>query len=225
MAHYLPALLATLILSLTLPSFAQSSTSEDASPVYVAGTHYQVLDVPVRTSNPQKVEATELFWYGCSHCFTFEPIVNAWEKNLADDVVFVRNPASWHPSMILHSRAFYTAKVLGVLDRMHPALFEAMNIGKNRLANEAAISDLFVANGVDPEKFSKTFNSFGVNSAVTQAEARQRSYQIKGTPEMIVNGKYRVSAKLSGGHAGMIKVVNYLIELERKALAAKNSAS
>ena len=133
----------------------------------------------------------------------------------------MQNPAIWHPTMELHARAFYTAKVLGVLDTMHSILFEEMNLRKNKLANESAVSELFEANGITPEKFAKTFNSFGVNSAVKQAEARQRSYQIKGTPEMIVNGKYRITARMGGGQGGMMKIVDYLIDVERQKMSVR----
>ncbi len=202
---------------------AKSENSTSAEQKYVAGTHYQVLDTPVRTSQPNKIEATEVFWYGCSHCYTFESAIIPWSKTLAEDVNFIKSPAIWHPSMALHARAFYTAKALGVLDTLHSVIFQEMNLRKNKLASESDISRLFVAEGVDAEKFKSTFNSFGVNSAVQQAESRQRSYQITGTPEMIVNGKYRVTARMAGSQTGMLKVVDYLIDLERANLRPKSA--
>ena len=220
MPKLLTTLLATLMVSVTFGAIAEDKSTA-AEQKYIAGTHYQVLDTPVRTSNPNLIEATEVFWYGCSHCYSFEPTIAEWKKTLPDDVVFVQNPAIWHPTMELHARAFYTAKVLGILEKMHPIIFEEMNLRKNKLANEGAVSDLFEANGIAPEKFAKTFNSFGINSAVKQAEARQRSYQIKGTPEMIVNGKYRITARMGGGQGGMMKIVDYLIDVERKIMSSK----
>lgn len=192
---------------------------------YVAGKHYQVLDTPVRTATPEKIEVTEVFWYGCGHCFTFEPQLEQWEAGLGEDVVLTRSPAIWHPTMSLHARAYYTAKALGVLDELHPALFEAMNLKKNRLASEDAIAEIFTDHGVDADSFHQTFNSFGVNSAVRQADARQRSYQISGTPEMIVDGKYRITARMAGGHQGMLAVADHLIALEREKRAAAGGDS
>lgn len=197
----------------------QAPTAPPATTAYVAGTHYQLLPAPVRTSDPAKIEVTEVFWYGCGHCFTFEPLVNAWSQTLAADVVYQRSPAIWHPTMELHARAYYTAKALDNTETLHKAIFEAMNLKKAKLASEDEIAEVFVANGVAREKFTKTFNSFGVNSALKQADARQRGYQIKGTPEMIVNGKYRVAAEMAGGHEGMLKVATHLIDLERQAKA------
>lgn len=196
---------------------------------YVAGKHYQVLEPQVRTSNPAKIEVTELFWYGCGHCFIFEPLLAKWHETLADDVLLVRSPAIWHPTMELHARAYYTARALGVEDKVHRALFEAMNVKQDKLATEAAIGKVFAAHGVDPEAFTKTFNSFGVASAVRQADARQRSYQTTGTPELVVEGKYRITARMAGGHQGMLEVADHLIALEReqraKAPAGDSSAA
>lgn len=208
------------ILSLLLP-LALSASNTYAADTYTAGKHYEVLETPVRTSDPKRIEVAEVFWYGCSHCFTFEPIVSTWASQLPEDVNFMHSPAIWHKSMGLHARAYYTAKALKVLDSVHLAIFEAMNLKKNKLANKEAIGKIFVAQGVDLDKFNKTFDSFGVVSATKQADARQRSYGIKGTPEMVVNGKYRLSAKMAGGQNGMLNVADYLINLERNNSSAK----
>lgn len=200
-------LFAALLLAVALPAVGAE---------YVAGKHYELLETPVRTSNAAKIEVTELFWYGCGHCFVFEPLLAKWQQQLGDDVQVVRSPAIWHPTMELHARAYYTAKALGVLDKVHPALFDAMNVKQNKLATEDAIAEIFVANGVDEDAFHKTFNAFGVSSAVRQADARQRSYKSAGTPELVVEGKYRISARMTGGHQGMLDVADHLIALERE---------
>jgi thiol:disulfide interchange protein DsbA len=225
MPNQLVIFLATVMVFLTLPGQISAEENAGNNGRFKAGTHYQVLDIPVRTSNPQQVEATEVFWYGCSHCYSFEPTISAWEKALPEDVVFVRSPAIWHPSMELHARAYYTAKILGVLGVMHKIIFEEINLKQNKLASKEAIAELFTAHSeVSPKKFYKVFDSFGVNSAVRQAEARQRGYQIQGTPEMIVNGRYRVTGQMGGSRDGMIEIVNHLIKLERKALIARAEA-
>ncbi|MBB3169669.1 thiol:disulfide interchange protein DsbA/DsbL [Simiduia aestuariiviva] len=178
---------------------------------YEEGKHYVVLDNPVRTSSADKIEVTEVFWYGCGHCFHFEPLVKAWKEKQADDVAFVRSPAMWNKAMELHARAFYTAAALNVLDTMHDPLFDAMNVRKKRLASEDEIAELFVANGVDAANFAKVFNSFGVTGKVRQADARARSYRITGTPELVVDGKYRISTRAAGGQQEMLDVADFLV--------------
>jgi thiol:disulfide interchange protein DsbA len=157
----------------------------------------------------------ELFWYGCSHCFQFEPLLAKWEPALAKDVDFHRSPAMWNKLMAVHAQAFYAAEALGVLNKLNQPLFEALNVQRKRLESEDEIAELFVANGVTDADFRKAFNSFGVQSKVKQADARQRSYKTTGTPEMIVNGKFRVSARLAGSPESMLKVVDFLIAKER----------
>lgn len=207
-------LVAFAALVMSLAACADAGTEK-----YQAGKHYQVLDTPVRTANPDKIEVTEVFWYGCGHCYHFETPLKPWVAGLADDVTFVKSPAMWHKTMELHARAFYAAKVLGVEEQLNTPLFEALNVRKERLDDEAEIRELFVANGVEGDKFDKVFNSFGVTGQVRQADARARSYRITGTPELVVNGKYRISAKDAGGQQQMLEVANYLIEKERAASA------
>ncbi len=160
----------------------------------------------------------ELFWYGCSHCYTFEPVVEKWADKLSDDVDFWRSPAMWNDVMVVHARAFYAAKTLGILDKVHMPLFKALNVERRRLATEQELADFFAAHDVDPEKFKKAFNSFSVSSGVRLADSRARSYKITGTPEIVVNGKYRVDAKMAGGQQQMLDITDFLVARERAAL-------
>ncbi len=189
---------------------------------YVEGKDYIRLESPVRTDDPSKIEVAEVFWYGCSHCFAFEPLVKTWKAAAADDVNFVGVPAMWSPpagftdkkpgAMELHARAFYTAKLLGVLDKVHDPMFETLHNNHRALGSDAELSALFADNGVDRETFLKTFNSFGITSQVRLAYSRIRGYKVGGTPEMVVDGTYRVSGALVGNNAEMLKVVDYLVD-------------
>jgi thiol:disulfide interchange protein DsbA len=205
-----------LLLSLTL-IFVSPAFAAEQSKVFVEGEHYQLITPAIRTANPDKVEVVEFFWYGCGHCYNFEPVVGQWKKTLGDDVEFKGSPAVWAPQMELHSKMYYAAEVLGVLDKMHLVLFQAMNVDKKRLSSESEIAALFVANGVSEEDFSKAFNSFGVSSMVRQATARARSAKINGTPEIMVNGKYRISTRMGVTQGEMLEVASFLIEKERAA--------
>lgn len=185
---------------------------------YKAGVQYEVLPEEISTSDPAKIEVVEVFWYGCIHCYDFEPKINAWLETQKDDVNFIRIPAIWHPSMRLHAKAYYTAQALKVLDTMHNVIFDAMNVRGKKLDNEAAIADLFVANGVSKEQFTKVFNSGSIDMAVDLAEKKQARYRIRSTPELAVNGRFRISGQDAGGQDGMLRVASFLIEKERKQL-------
>jgi len=205
----------TAILAFVFSLAACAEEGAAVAPSYEAGVHYAVLETPSRTSDPSKIEVTEVFWYGCSHCFRFEPMVQQWKSNAADDINFVHSPAMWNKLMETHARAFYAAKALGVFDKLHQPLFNALNLESRKLQNADELAELFVAHGVEKAAFLKAFKSFGVTSQVKQADARARSYRITGTPEMIVDGKYRVSAKMAGGQDKMLKVVDFLINKVR----------
>ncbi len=185
---------------------------------YVAGTHYQVLDTPVRTGDAEKIEVLEVFWYGCGHCFSFEPLVEDWHAKAPDDVDFQLLPAVWNPLMKVHAQAFYTAQSLGVLDKLHTAIFSAINVERNRLQNERQLATLFAKHGVSEDDFSEAFNSFSVRTRVNQLDRRMRDYQIQSTPNMVVNGKYLVTTNQSvPTQQEMLNVVDFLVQKERLA--------
>ena len=200
--------------------FAVQSLAVQAE-TYVAGKHYEVLPAPVVTRNKNKVEVVEVFWYGCSHCFDFEPMLTAWKAKLPPEADFHQIPAMWSPAMKLHAQGFYTAKSLGILEKTHIPFFNTLHLEKKRINNEDDLARFFSRFGVDKSTFDKTFNSFGVTSQVSLAESRAKSYRIQGTPELIVNGKYRVSSTMAGGQANMLKVAAFLVEKERAALPKK----
>ena len=202
-----------------LPSISCAQGGE-----YVEGTHYDVIAPPVRTQSADKIEVVEFFAYSCGHCYNFEPLLQQWKKQQADDVALVPSPAVWSPPMEPHAKAFYAAQALGALDTVHGALFAAMHVDRKRLSSEDEIRAVFVANGVSGEAFDKAFNSFGVGSQVRQAVARAKGARISGTPEMMIAGKYRISTRKAGSQANMLKIADYLIAKERSAAQAASAA-
>ncbi|MFE8070562.1 thiol:disulfide interchange protein DsbA/DsbL [Marinobacteraceae bacterium S3BR75-40.1] len=211
----MPQKFIAVLLALVLPLLAIA----DDGP-WEEGTHYTKLPTPVGTDHPDKIEVAEVFWYGCPHCYNFKPKVEEWAKDLPDDVEFVLWPAALNPSWQNHARAFFVAKVLGVLDKVHDPLFNALGRDHRRdLSSQEELADFFAKHGVDRERFNQAWNSFGVNTLYEKIQSRIRGAFVTGTPSMIVNGKYRVSAGQAGGHDEMLKIVDYLIEKERQAKA------
>ena len=204
----LRAFLASAALIIGVMHFAVGESWEE-------GTHYDSVSPALRTSNPGKIEVTEFFWFGCGHCFTFEPLLEAWKTTLADDVVFKGSPAMWNPTMEIHARVFYTAEVLGLSDKLNPIIFRVINQERRPLTSETDISALFESSGVAREDFFAAFNSFGVDSQVRQANSRARSAKITGTPEIVINGKYRITTRKAGSQSNMLKIADHLIEKER----------
>ncbi|MDP4784342.1 MAG: thiol:disulfide interchange protein DsbA/DsbL [Gammaproteobacteria bacterium] len=207
---------AVVTLLVTLPL---ASTSVGQIEKYVAGTHYTELRAPVNTPDDSKIEVLEAFWYGCSHCFRFEPLVADWESKAADDVDFRRFPAMWNALMKVHAQIYFTAEAMDVIHIVHEPVFDAINVQGNRLQNEKLIGDLFEENGIARADFEAAFNSFSVRTKVNQAEKRMQDYEIRSTPNMIVNGKYLVTTgEAVRTQAEMLEVVDFLVDKERRAM-------
>jgi len=182
---------------------------------------YERIDPPVATASPDQVEVVELFWYGCPHCFDFEPFVSRWEKNKPEYVNFRRMPAIFRDSWEPHARAFYTAEILGVVDSVHLPLFEAMQAQNPKLRTKQDLATFFAEHGVDEAEFSRTYDSFAVDSLINRSKLMQARYGIMGVPSMVINGKYRTSGSEAGSFENVIHVVVALVEQERKAMLSE----
>lgn len=200
-----------------LLAMAVAVTGTASAQSWEEGVHYRKLDTPVRTANESGVEVAEVFWYGCPHCYNFKPLAEAWEAEAPDYVNYVRIPAalgrSWEP----HARAFYALEAMGELEKVHDALFEALAGERRPLNDGESLADFVAGHGVDPEEFLKNYNSFGVNAKMQQAQAKIRGARVTGTPTMLVDGKFTVTASMAGGHEAVLKVVDYLVEKENSA--------
>ena len=205
------------LLGLTIAFSCIFSLSLLAEERWVEGQHYQVITPPVAVGKSDDVVVTEFFWYGCGHCYTFEPMLTAWGKQLPDGAVVKPSPAVWNDPMRMHAKAFYIAEVLGVKAVMHPVIFDAMHVQRKRLVSRLALRDLFEDNGVDPEQFDNAYDSFGVDSQVRQADARARSAKVSGTPTLMVAGKYLIETRGAGNQTNMLEIARHLIEKELAA--------
>jgi len=185
---------------------------------YEEGVHYQVLDpqAPLSTSG-EGIEVSEYFSYGCGHCFQFDPVLNAWLDKQPEDVNFDRTPAVWNDYYGNLAQTYYTLKAMDVLESLHVAVFEAIHIQRKNLSKPSVMADFLEEAGVDPEAFAKVFNSFGVRMSLQQADARGRAYRASGVPTLIVNGKYRIETRGAGSVQEMLKVAEFLIQLERQS--------
>ena len=205
-------LFVTLLLSVFLNNVAIAEIDE--------GIEYKLVSPPQPTITKNKIEVVELFWYGCPHCFHFEPHLKEWLAKKPDNVVFYRIPAVFNPAWGLHARAYYTAKSLGLFDdgknAFHDALFNELHVMKKSLKNKKALQSFFARFGVTAEDFNDTFDSFAVNTKVNRAAALSKRYQLQGVPSIIVNGKYRTDGPMASGRKGIIKVMDFLIKKESK---------
>lgn len=177
--------------------------------------HFEVIDPPVKVEAAQgEVVVQELFWYGCAHCYHFDPVLNAWLAKKPTKVRFERVAAALNPGWVPLSKAYYALKLLGAEERLHGALFDAVQKERRPLTTPEQLADFVAAHGVEREAFLKAYNGFAVDAEVRKAQQLARQYGITGVPAMVVQGKYRTSGSLAGSNAKMIDVVEVLVARE-----------
>lgn len=188
-------------------SLATAYAADSSAPPFQEGKDYVRLPAavpPAVPDKPDKPEVVELFWYGCPHCYDLEPTVRRWLKYKPENVVFTRIAvafgAHWEPG----ARAYYAAEALGVLDKVHQPLFEAMH-QKRSLATEDELAAFFAEQGVDPAAFRKAYKSFQTETQLRRGNQLAQRYGVRGVPAVIVNGQYDVRSPQ------IFEVVDFLI--------------
>ena len=177
------------------------------------GIEYKKIDQQ-RTESGDKIEVLEFFWYGCPHCYHFEPSINRWKITKPENVVFTRVPAIFRPDWKVQARAYYALSNMGVIEKMHGRIFDEIHKHKKPLNTREGIADFVAANGVDRDKFIEEYNSFTVDGQVRKALKKQKAYNISGVPTVAVNGKYMTNGTMAGDYPTLIKVIDYLVEKE-----------
>ena len=182
-----------------------------------AGTDYNLTVQSIPSDSNGKLEVIELFWYGCPHCYHFEPTINPWAEKLPSDVNFKRIPAMFGGPWDAHGQMFLTLESMGVEQKVHAAVFDAIQNKKMKLTDKNDMADFLATQGVDKEKFLATFDSFAIKGQVVQARELAKKYEISGVPTLIVNGKYRFDVGSAGGAEQALQLADKLIDKERAA--------
>lgn len=209
-----------LILSAALVTaslFGMTAQAADDNVPLEAGKTYVELTNPVPVSVPGKIEVVELFWYGCPHCYAFEPVINPWVEKLPEDVNFKRIPAMFGGPWDAHGQLFLTLEAMGVEHKVHNAVFDAIQKQGKRLTKPDEMADFVATQGVDKDKFLATFNSFAIQGQIKQAKELAQKYGVQGVPTLIVDGKYRFDIGTAGGEKEALNVADQLIAKERAA--------
>lgn len=162
------------------------------------GRHYQTLPQILPTP-AGKIEIIEFFWYGCPHCYAFEPMVEAWAKQLPADVNFRKVHVAFRSTVKIHQRMFYALESMGKEAQVRPAVFAALH--QQRLPLDDVKSQAsFLANlGIDPAKYQDAYNSFGVQTRCSQAEKLSEAYKVDGVPMLGIGGRFITSPSMADG--------------------------
>ena len=180
-----------------------------------AGVHYELLDNPTKVRDPSKIEVTEVFWFGCNHCYALEPYIARWKRDIPLDVTFIKSPATWNDMLKTHATIYYTAKALGIEQQFVPAAFNTIQNEGKMLTGNTELEYYFRGFDVQKDRYKAVSTSFGVRNAVDQADKKMKEWKVTGVPSLVVNGKYKVAASRSVRTDELFDVVDFLIEKER----------
>jgi thiol:disulfide interchange protein DsbA len=225
-SNYSAALLAVLTLS-------AASLPANSAQVWTEGVNYFLVQPPRPTSLPPgKVEVTEVFSYACPACNIFQPTMHKLKQTLPPNVVVDYLPAAFNTAedWPMFQLAYVTAQVLGVDQKAHDAMFDAVWKGgelsitdpstralRSRMPSiEDAAKFYSQQAGVPADKFVATSKSFSADLKVRTDQDLLVAYKIDRTPTIVVNGKYRLHVESAGGTDQLIELVKYLVAKESK---------
>ncbi|GAA3925985.1 thiol:disulfide interchange protein DsbA/DsbL [Luteimonas lutimaris] len=192
----------------------------NAGAALVEGSDY----IEIRNGQPfaprdGKVEVVEIFGYVCPSCAQFQPLVRAWKAKLPADVRFTYVPAMFGGTWDDYARAFYTAEAMGLVDKTHDAMYQAIHIdrtlkGERGRDSVQDIAAFYGKHGADPKQFASTMSSFAINAKTNRAKQFAMRSQISGTPSLVIDGKYLVKGT---SYQNMLEIADQLIARERAA--------
>jgi thiol:disulfide interchange protein DsbA len=205
---------ATLLL---LSGFVQA-----ADPKYQDGVHYITIE-NAKAGEPVKVEVVEAFSYMCTHCATFEPYIQSWEKRLPESVKFVRYPVVFgRGTWELYARAYVTADVMGIAEKAHGPLMDKIWKQREILKTIEELADFYAGFGANPAEFVATSQSFAVDAKMRRDQRFLMESGVNSTPNMVVNGKYLVAGNQAvANYDQLLAVVDYLIAQELPAASTE----
>ena len=176
------------------------------------------------------IEVTEVFSYGCVYCNRATPLMEKIKKSLPANARLGYLPASFNSaeSWPMFQRVYYTAAALGLMPKMHDAVYSAVWTSKELAVVEAdgrrlkspqptledAAKVFAKKAGIKPEQFLATAKSFGVEANCRRADQLVKLYRVDGTPTLIVNGHYRVNMSGVKSEDELIDLVNWLVAKE-----------
>jgi thiol:disulfide interchange protein DsbA len=207
--HFLSIAALSLAISISGIASAQSAKIEE-------GFDYRILPAAQPVEAKGKVEVIEFFWYGCPHCYDFEPELSTWVKRQPKDVTFKRVPVAFRDDFMPHSQLFYALEAMGKGDAMNEKVMYAMHKENKRLMTENEIADWVASQGIDRNTFLASYRSFAVVSKARAARQLADAYRIDGVPTIVMQGRYVTSPSIAGTKAKAILVMDYLEQKIRK---------
>lgn len=170
--------------------------------------------LPVETGD--RIEVIEFFWYGCPFCNSLQPALEDWIKRKPDDVALRRVPVLLRDTWAPHARIYYTLDLLNELERLHLRVYHSYHVEELNIRKPDVMEQWAVKNGIDRRRWVDVYHSPEVDGKIARAKRMTDMYDIKGTPALVVDGRYLTSGDMPPTLQGMIPVLEDLIRLARQ---------
>ena len=194
------------------PTFAQ-----DGRVVAVLGLGKNYREIPQQpVANAAKIEVIDFFFYGCPYCNELRPTLERWRTSLPGDVEFRRMPVIRHDSWEPLARTYYTLEALGAVERLHEAVYVGYHDEELHMSKPDVMADWAQRQGLNREEWMKTYQSEAVTRKVEMARKATKDYDIRGTPSLVIAGRYLTSSGLTDDVKLVTPVADLLIDLARK---------
>jgi thiol:disulfide interchange protein DsbA len=198
--------------SLGLPTLALATP---AGPV--EGTDFVKLKTPLPEPKNGKIEVVEFFWYGCPHCYAFEPTLEPWVAKLPADVNFHRVPAAFNARWKFHQQIYYTWEALGVVDKMHTKTFDRFHKAGKPIDSLDDLLAFAKESGLDVAKVKAEWSGFTVLTKMTQGKQLVEAYGVDGVPTIGIHGRYTTSPSEGGAQACLATTDALVAQLRKTA--------
>lgn len=185
----------------------------------VSGREYLELSPQRPVSTGDRIEVIEFFYYGCPVCYEAQPHIARWLMRSGPGVVILRVPAVFTESSESFARTYYALGAMNQIARLHWPIYDNHHFDGRQLNEEKNVVEWVAANGVDRARFTELWRSDQIKVQIDAAKKALDSYQVKGVPSLVVDGKYLTSAGMAGGVREMMQVVEHLVgraAVERK---------
>ncbi|MFC3874778.1 thiol:disulfide interchange protein DsbA/DsbL [Neisseria musculi] len=174
------------------------------------GTDYTVLPKPIPQLQADKIEVLEFFGYFCVHCHHLDPVLLKHAKTFPADTYLRTEHVVWQPEMLGLARVAAAVNSSELKYQANPEVFKAVYEQKINLADTATFKQWAAAQkSFDGNKLIAAYDSFGNPAQAKKMEELTNTYQISGTPTVIVGGKYQV--KFTGDWQSGMKTIDDLV--------------
>lgn len=176
---------------------------------------------PQAVQTGDKIEIIDFFWYGCPYCFQLLPMLNEWEKAKPADVAMRRIPAILRQEWVPEAHLYYTLESLGEADRLHNRVFETIHRERLQGTDAEAWARWAEANGIDRAKWEAAYTSKEVRDKVVKAVEAGRDYDVRGTPVLVIDGRWQTGGGQAGSLKNVMPTVDGLVKMAREMRAKK----